>query len=79
MELIPKFENSITCGMCSAALWPLDTFLTNQTIRKGLEWVSTEYCVKDKIYGGIPTVCSGAIDIMADSVMPSIEAGIFSP
>ena len=79
MQLVPRFENSLTCGMCSAALWPLDTFLTNKSIRKGLEWVSTEYCEKDHIYGGIHSVCQGAIDIMADSVMPSIEGGIFSP
>lgn len=79
LKLISKFENSLTCGLCSAALWPLDKFLTNQTIRTGLEWVSDEYCVKDKIYGGVPSVCHGAIKIMADSVLPSVEAGIFSP
>ena len=79
MKLVPQFENSLTCGLCSAALWPLDEFLINKTIRKGLEWVTMEACEKYKIYGGIHSVCKGTIDIMAESLMPSIESGIFSP
>jgi hypothetical protein len=31
-----------------------------------------------KIYGGIESVCNGAVPIMADSVLPSIALGLFS-
>jgi len=65
--------------MCSAALWPLDTFLSNQPVIHGLEWIITEGCEKLEVYGGVAAVCKGAIDIMALSVMPVITGGILSP
>mgnify|MGYP000279724285 CR=1 FL=1 len=30
------------------------------------------------MYGGIPSVCKGAIEIMAESLLPAIGEGIFS-
>ena len=59
--------------MCSVALKPLDWFLTDKHVKKGLEWISAEYCEKEKIYKGIPSVCKGAINMMAESVLPSVE------
>lgn len=58
---------------------PLDWFLENKYIEEGFEWVALEVCKKEKIYGGIPSVCKGAIDMMAQSVVPAIAEGILSP
>jgi hypothetical protein len=72
-------EDPVKCGVCTAALTPIDWFLENKYVVEGLEWVALEICEKEKIYGGIPSVCKGTINMMAESVMPAIAEGILSP
>lgn len=73
------FESEILCGACSASLEPIDWFLTNSVVRAGLDWIAKEVCIEMKIYGGIPSVCKGAIDIMAVDLLPSLAEGVLSP
>jgi len=72
-------EGDLTCSACQAALAPIDAFCNNLTIRQVLEEVITEVCVAFKIEGGERAVCQGAIDTMANSVMPALAQGIFHP
>jgi hypothetical protein len=65
--------------MCKAALEPVDFLLENATVRKGLDWIALQVCLKEKIEGGKKSVCEGAIDIMASNLLPAIAKGVLSP
>jgi len=71
--------NEWTCSACQSALAPIDAFCNSLAIRHVLEEIITEICVLFKISGGERAVCQGAIDIMANSLMPALAQGIFHP
>lgn len=71
-------NNIILCGMCEVPLKPIDFFLTDSTIRTGLDWIATQVCEKKKIEGGEPEVCKGAVDMMASRLLPAVADGILS-
>ena len=78
-RFLEAFEGAASCGLCTAALEPIDFLLENSTVRKGLDWIALQVCLKEKIEGGKHSVCEGAIDIMAENVLPAIAKGVLSP
>lgn len=68
----------MTCKLCGASLAPVHFFLENGLIRRGLEFIVTELCEILKVENGIPTVCKGAINTMADFLLPALSKGPFS-
>ena len=76
---LQHWNHPIACGLCKIGLKPIDWFFESPTIRKGLDKVAYEVCLKYKIYNGIPSVCKGAIDIMAENLLPALAEGLFSP
>ena len=69
---LEHWRHPIACGLCTAGLKPLDWFFESPTIRSGLERVALSVCINRKIYGGVPSVCKGAIDMMAVDVLPAL-------
>ena len=65
--------------MCSLSLGPIDWALNNSLIRDVLDLIAMWICELEGIHGGIPSVCKGAIDIMAVNVLPAIALGELSP
>ena len=78
-QFMSSFESKIGCGMCSVAVKPIEGFFENKTIREGLDFIADLLCEHFKIYNGIPSVCKGAITIMAENLLPAIGEGVFSP
>ena len=78
-QFLAIFQSDLACGLCSDSLAPIDFFLENKYIREALDWVALEVCEHYKIYGGVKSVCKGAIEIMAANLLPSIAEGILSP
>lgn len=72
------FAGDTTCWLCGFSLSPLRFLLENALIRKGLEFIALEACEVLKIEKGIPTVCKGAINEMADKLLPALAKGPFS-
>jgi hypothetical protein len=73
------YQSKLTCDLCQTALVAPDFLLTNKEIRKALDFIATEICVKMGIEGGERSVCSGAVKMMADELLPAIAYGILSP
>ena len=73
------YQSMLTCDFCQAALVTPDFILENKEIRKVMELVAIELCVSLDIEGGERSVCSGAVKMMAESLLPSIAEGILSP
>jgi len=67
-----KVSGAATCELCKLSLLPLDSFLDNKTIIKLMEKVALEICIKLNIEGGQKSLCEGAIDEMAQSLIPSL-------
>lgn len=43
-----------------------------------LEEIAYEICMTAKIYGGISSVCRGAIEMMATPLLPAVADGVLS-
>ena len=76
---LKHWNHPISCGLCKVGLKPIDWFFESPTIRKGLERVALSVCEHKGIYGGVPSVCKGAIDMMAGDVLPALAESVFSP
>lgn len=59
-------------------MYPIDGFLNSSTIRSILEKAIGDLCVEFDIEGGEKAVCHGAVNTMADSLLPAIAEGILS-
>ena len=71
--------NDLACSACKVSLDPSTFLLTNPTAREVMEWLTKEICIKLKIEGGDPSVCKGAINTMADYLLPALALGPLSP
>ena len=78
IEFLSVFKSEIACDMCSGALAPIDFLLQNRLVMGVLEEISYEVCMHFKIYGGVSSVCRGAIDLMAEPLLPAIAEGVLS-
>ena len=68
----------MACDVCTSLVSVQDFILTNKKSTKFLEHMATYLCIKFGIEGGEPSVCSGAVSIMADQLLPAIAEGLFS-
>jgi len=75
----PKYKDvkGIACSACKAAMEPA-TILDNKSVMTGLEWLTKEICEAFHIEGGDPSVCKGAIDTMANYLLPALVNGPLS-
>ena len=71
--------NSLACSACKVSLDPSTFLLTNPVAREVMEWLTKEVCIKFGIEGGDPSVCKGAIDTMANFLLPALAKGPLSP
>lgn len=78
LDFLSSFESEIACDMCTAAVFPINYLLQNRLVMGILEEISYEVCMHFKIYGGISSVCRGAIDLMAEPLLPAISEGVLS-
>lgn len=78
-RVLESFKSDLACDICSDALAPTDWFLKNDYIRGALDWVATEICVKEGVYGGKKDVCSGGVDTMSKFLLPALADGVLSP
>ena len=73
------YESSIAgCGACKAALVPAQFLLTNKEVRETLVAGAIKICETFKVEGGEKSVCTGAVTMMADQLLPAIAEGILS-
>lgn len=77
-EGVDLFQNNVLCNACSAAVAPINKLLKSKALLALGEFVATGICEHYKMYGGIPSVCRGAIDLMAVDLLPAVADGIFS-
>lgn len=77
-QWLSYFKGDGSCLACKAALYPVDGFLNSSIIRKLLEKAIGDLCVDLDIESGQKQVCHGAVNTMADSLMPAIAQGILS-
>lgn len=61
------------------AVAPAQFFLKNEKIRKVLEAGAIKICEMFKIEGGEQSVCTGAVTMMAEQLLPAIADGLVSP
>ena len=73
-----KLGGIFTCEACKISLKPIDLILTEKLSQEFLELIAEEICVTFKIYGGDRDVCKGAIDLMANILLPAIADGVLS-
>ena len=45
------------CGVCTAALEPIDWLLESKPVLHLGEWIAKQICIEEGIEGGIPSVC----------------------
>lgn len=72
----PQYKG-MACSACKVAMEPA-TILDNKSVMTGLEWLTKEICEAFHIEGGDPSVCKGAIDTMANYLLPALVNGPLS-
>lgn len=65
-QFMDQYKFEPLCGLCSDMASVPQTILLNKGITKILERLATQICISFGIEGGEPTVCKGAVSIMAD-------------
>ena len=78
-SFMSKWADKETCEACKALLITPDFLLNNKISRDVMEKVVSTICVTLGIEGGEKSVCKGAVDTMADQLLPAITGGILSP